>query len=129
VYKLNYDKLTGKVSSIQNGNMSIPIAEDNTDFQAFLLWNEQQAIPLDWHTPIAVEPPPVQTEVTFDLPVHAPDFIVSSPKIPTDRKQALTEAVSEGKKANKSIAFMVMALTHYVEELESRVSKLEKGKP
>ena len=45
-YKLNYDG-TGKVSSIQNGNMSIPLADGNTDYQQFLEWNAKQTVPLD----------------------------------------------------------------------------------
>lgn len=45
-YLLYYDQ-TGKVSSIQKDNMSIPVAEDNTDYQAFLKWNAQQETPLD----------------------------------------------------------------------------------
>lgn len=46
MYKLNYD-MQGKVSSIQLGNMSIPLAEGNTDYQQFLEWNAQQETPLD----------------------------------------------------------------------------------
>lgn len=125
MYKLNYDTQTGKVSSIQKDNMSIPLAEGNADYQQFLEWNAQQETPLDLTSTITVEPPLAQTEVVFTLPVHAPDFIVSSPKIPADRKQALTEAVAEGKKKDKSIAFMVMSMAHYIEDLEERVLVLE----
>ena len=61
MYKINYD-FQGNPSSIQNDNMSIPICGDNTDFQEFLKWNAEQKDPLDYKTPIAVEPPaPVET--------------------------------------------------------------------
>ena len=62
MYKIFYDSITGEVTSIQNDNMSIPICEDNTDFQEFLKWNAEQKTPLDYETPIAVEPQePVET--------------------------------------------------------------------
>ena len=37
------------------GISTIPLAENNQDFQRFLKWNSLQAEPLDWTTPI--EPP------------------------------------------------------------------------
>ena len=46
MYKLNYGE-NNKVSSIQKGNMSIPLCEDNLDYQDFLEWNKEQKIPLD----------------------------------------------------------------------------------
>ena len=59
MYKINYD-FQGKPCSIQKDNMSIPMCEDNTDFQQFLEWNKRGK--LDYKTPIAVEPPaPVET--------------------------------------------------------------------
>ena len=60
MYKINYSPIDGKVNSIQKDNMSIPMCEDNADFQQFLEWNKTGK--LDYKTPIAVEPPaPVET--------------------------------------------------------------------
>jgi hypothetical protein len=59
MYILNYDPRTGKVSSIQLGNMCIPLCPDNTDYQAFLAWNKAQKKPLDLEStiePVAPEP-------------------------------------------------------------------------
>ena len=57
MYKINYSPIDGKVSSIQkDDNMSIPIEPMNTDFQQFIEWNAKQKTPLDYETPIAVEP-------------------------------------------------------------------------
>ena len=47
MYKLLYDQGSGKVSCIMRGNDSIPICEDNTDYQEFLEWNKEQKVPLD----------------------------------------------------------------------------------
>jgi hypothetical protein len=57
MYTLNYDTITGKVCSIQKGNMSIPICEENMDFQDFLKWNAEQAVPLDLNSTITPTPP------------------------------------------------------------------------
>lgn len=53
---INYSQITGKIISIQNGNMSIPLAEDNTDYQQFLEWNAQQETPLDLESTIEIVP-------------------------------------------------------------------------
>lgn len=49
MYQLNYDNTTGKVSGIKrtSDSASIPLCEDNTDYQAFLEWNATQSTPLD----------------------------------------------------------------------------------
>jgi len=49
MYQLNYDNMTGKVGSIKrlSDSASIPLCEDNTDFQTFLEWNAGQTTPLD----------------------------------------------------------------------------------
>jgi hypothetical protein len=49
MYQLNYDNMTGKVGGIKriSDSASIPLCEDNTDYQTFLEWNAKQAIPLD----------------------------------------------------------------------------------
>jgi hypothetical protein len=52
MYTINYDKVSGIPSTIQFGNTSIPIDVNNSAFQEFLLWNEQQPIPLDYQTGI-----------------------------------------------------------------------------
>jgi len=48
MYQLNYD-MTGKVSGIKriSDSASIPLCEDNADFQAFLEWKAEQEPPLD----------------------------------------------------------------------------------
>ena len=53
MYTINYDPSTGKPTSIQHGRDTIMISEDNMDFRDFLAWNEKQAAPLDWQTPVA----------------------------------------------------------------------------
>jgi hypothetical protein len=49
MYKLEYNTMDGKVGSIRrlHDNASIPIAEDNSDYQEFVKWNTAQAIPLN----------------------------------------------------------------------------------
>lgn len=63
MYTVNYDPLTGIVTTIQIGNNTIPINEKNMDFHDFLVWNEKQTKPLDWKTPkvMPVPPPPLPT--------------------------------------------------------------------
>jgi hypothetical protein len=61
MYKLNYSPIDGHVCSIQNGNMSIPICEGNSDYQEFLIWNKAQEVPLDLNSTIeVVKPEPVR---------------------------------------------------------------------
>jgi hypothetical protein len=70
--------------------------------------------------------PPKQaeaTEILFSLPVHAPDFIVSSPKVNADPILANDEAAAEGKKPHKSIAKIALSLAHYLEDVEKRLKK------
>ena len=49
MYQLIYSHNDGKVSGIRrlSDGASIPLAEGNTDYQAFLVWNAEQATPLD----------------------------------------------------------------------------------
>lgn len=49
MYKLEYSTTDGKVGSIRrlHDNASIPISEDNSDYQEFVKWNTAQAIPLN----------------------------------------------------------------------------------
>jgi hypothetical protein len=49
MYQLIYSFADGKVSGIKrNSNGAcIPLAEGNTDYQDFLIWNSEQAVPLD----------------------------------------------------------------------------------
>ena len=63
MYKLLYDNATGKISSIHNGNMFIPLCPDNADYQQFLVWNAKQSKPLDLKSTIA----PVVPEPARDL--------------------------------------------------------------
>lgn len=72
--------------------------------------------------------PVVQAVQEFLIPIKAPDFIVASPKPKVDPAEALSEALSESKKAHgswKSVPLMVLDLLVYIEELERRVKKLE----
>ena len=65
MYKINYNPITGEVSSIQKGNLSFETNYKNSDFRDFLAWNAKQEIQLNWKTPIHVEKPapePTQTE-------------------------------------------------------------------
>jgi len=41
--------MDGKVAGIKRNSdgASIPLADGNTDYQAFLVWNREQAVPLD----------------------------------------------------------------------------------
>lgn len=74
-------------------------------------------------------PDPIEIELTnqiFVIPIHAPDFIVNSPTIPEDKKKALADAILEAKKPLKSIAFIALAIAKYMEDIEDRLSKLEK---
>jgi hypothetical protein len=64
MYTINYDKVSGIPSSIQFGNTSIPINVNNSAFQEFLLWNEQQPIPLDYQTGIGVYVPTAEEAET-----------------------------------------------------------------
>jgi hypothetical protein len=49
MYQLIYSHQDGTVSSIKRNSdgASIPLAEGNMDYQAFLVWNAEQAVPLD----------------------------------------------------------------------------------
>lgn len=48
MYQLIYSYENGKVAGIRRSDgASIPLAEGNTDYQAFLVWNAEQAVPLD----------------------------------------------------------------------------------
>lgn len=122
MYKLIYGD-TGKVECINTGNLIIPIALDNADFQQFLEWNAKQAAPLNLNSTIEVVVPPVKTVETFTLPIIAPDFIVQSPKPKTKHLEAHAEALAEAAKADKSIALIVLDLVVYIEELEKRLKK------
>lgn len=80
----------------------------------------------------AHDPTPIlPTSQIFDLPIVTPsvtagDYFVQSPKPKADHLQAHAEAVAESKKANKSLALMVLDMVVYIEELEKRVKALEK---
>lgn len=49
MYQLIYSHQDGIVSGIKrlSDGASIPLAEGNTDYQAFLVWNAEQTVPLD----------------------------------------------------------------------------------
>ena len=49
MYQLIYSHQDGTVSGIKrlSDGASIPLAEGNMDYQAFLVWNREQATPLD----------------------------------------------------------------------------------
>jgi hypothetical protein len=49
MYQLIYSSLNGTVSGIKRNSdgATIPLAEGNSDYQAFLVWNAEQAVPFD----------------------------------------------------------------------------------
>lgn len=49
MYQLIYSQMDGTVSGIKRNSdgASIPLAEGNMDYQEFLIWNAEQAVPLD----------------------------------------------------------------------------------
>jgi hypothetical protein len=55
MYKLLYGKETGQVYGIElEGVGQIPLCEANLDYQEFLKWNSEQAVPLDLNSTIEV---------------------------------------------------------------------------
>ena len=128
MYTLIYDEGTGKVGIImRDDGTSFPLSEENRFFQEFLIWNAEQDPPLDLDSTIEIVPPEPKTQEVFDVPVVAPDFVVQSPKPKDDHKEAHAEAIKESKKDSKSIASIVLNQMVYIEELEKRILKLEKG--
>jgi hypothetical protein len=63
------------------------------------------------------------SSVTYTVPVIATDFLVQSPKPKTDPLEALTEAIAEAGKTDKSIALIVLDLVKYLEDVEKRLKK------
>jgi hypothetical protein len=61
MYELYYNEMTGKVIGVlkREGNTvtSFLVNNDNTDYQAFLIWNKAQKTPLDLNSTIPVIPP------------------------------------------------------------------------
>ena len=57
MYKLFNDLRTGELTSVFNmeTNTSIPLNEDNTDYQAFLLWCEEGNAPIGADTPLPAD--------------------------------------------------------------------------
>jgi hypothetical protein len=66
-YTLNYSERTGKVSSIQKDNMSIPLCEANTDYQDFLKWNKEQTVPLDLNSVYVPTKEEVKTKTNAEI--------------------------------------------------------------
>ena len=63
------------------------------------------------------------SSIAYSVPVVAPDFIVQSPKPKTDPLAALTEAIEEAAKVDKSIALIVLDLVKYLEDVKKRLKK------
>lgn len=64
MYELFYSEETGKISFVRRMSdfASIPLDPDNTDFQQFLIWNDEQEVPLDLNSTIKPIPQePVET--------------------------------------------------------------------
>ena len=59
MYKLFYAPFLGTVACVirLSDNASIPLDERNADFQDFLKWNAEQAVPLDLKSTIVIPPP------------------------------------------------------------------------
>jgi hypothetical protein len=56
MYEIIYNQFSGRIDCIRRlyDNACIPLCEDNTDYQEFLIWNKAQAIPLDLNSTIEV---------------------------------------------------------------------------
>lgn len=88
-------------------------------------------VPVADPTPVNIPLPPpvlnvVNGNVVFAMPVIASDFVVQTPDVPTDPATALTEAIKEsrkGKGASKSLAYILLALVNYIEDVEKRLKK------
>ena len=78
----------------------------------------------------------VQTVIDFKLPLRAPsitvdDIFVESRDIKDDPNEAFAEALAEAGKAKgqaKSLDLIVRSMLRKIEQLEKRLSKLEKPK-
>jgi hypothetical protein len=69
MYELYYSVETGKVVAINclSKKISIPLCEDNTDYQDFLIWNKAQKTPLDLSSTIPVIPPEPVRDLAQDM--------------------------------------------------------------
>uniref|UniRef100_A0A6H1ZRS5 Uncharacterized protein n=1 Tax=viral metagenome TaxID=1070528 RepID=A0A6H1ZRS5_9ZZZZ len=75
MYILNYNPSDGKVGSIQRDNMSIPICEANSDYQAFLRWNAEQDTPLDLDSTIPVVKPEPARDLLAEIEIMKVDIV------------------------------------------------------
>lgn len=59
MYELIHDINTGKVNNVKrlSDGAFTSLNPTNADFQAFLIWNAEQAVPLDLDSTITPEPP------------------------------------------------------------------------
>lgn len=77
-YTINYDPRTGQPTGIlRSDGASIPLDPRNADFAAFLAWNAQQPVPLDYTTP-HVSLPAVQQQAVAALMAQADAFVAQS---------------------------------------------------
>ena len=92
-YELTFDELSGTVNGIMRSDGAcIPIEPANSDFQAFLIWNAEQAVPLDLDSTI----PPV---INYSI---SPNQIV----IPADGEtSALLTVVSDPEDATAELLY------------------------
>lgn len=112
IYKLTHSGV------ILFGNLSIPPDPTNRDYRRYMAWVAEGNVP-DPADPL----PEPETEIVFPLPVSAPDYLVSSPKVQDDPLAALAAAIVESGKAKKSIAFIALSFVKYLDYLEKRLKK------
>ena len=110
---------TNLFQQLQNAGLPVISADDSGAITMGAMTAEQEIIFLQIISP----PVTPQTKQVFDLPVYAPDFIVQSPKPKADPLAALTEAIAEAAKVDKSIALIVLDLVKYLEDVEKRLKK------
>jgi hypothetical protein len=115
---------TNLFQQLQNAGLPVISADDSGAITMGAMTDEQDALFM------AIIAPPFipATEQVFALPIRAPivtaaDFIVQSPKPKVDPLEALTEAIGEAAKADKSVALIVLDLVKYLEDVEKRLKK------
>jgi hypothetical protein len=83
MYELIYNLGTGVVNGLKrlSDNASIPICEDNSDYQDFLAWNKEQKEPLDLKSTIEpIKPLPVR-DLAKEIDVIKAQISVLSSKV------------------------------------------------
>jgi hypothetical protein len=107
-------------------NAGIQISGCNTNGKVWDVGNNEIQSRADVAAVIAAHNPedtPV-TEITFSLPIVAPDFITMTPEINADPELALEEAIAEMEKGEgkpKSIALIALSLAKYLKSKKDKI--------